>query len=113
MRPGAVIVDVAVDQGGCVETIHETTHHDPVYVQHGVLHYGVGNIPGAVPHTSTHALTNATLPYLTTLARQGVDGACRDDPALAAGVNTFQGHVTNAAVAEALGVECVALADLR
>jgi alanine dehydrogenase len=113
MRPGAVIVDVAVDQGGCVETIHETTHHDPVYLQHGVLHYGVGNIPGAVPHTSTHALTNATLPYLTTLARRGVDDACRDDPALASGVNTLQGHVTNAAVAAALGVECAALADLR
>jgi alanine dehydrogenase len=113
MRPGAVIIDVAVDQGGCVETIHETTHHDPVYVQHGVLHYGVGNIPGAVPHTSTHALTNATLPYLTTLARRGVDDACGNDPALAAGVNTLQGHVTNAAVAAALGVPCMALGDVR
>jgi len=103
MRRGAVIVDVAIDQGGCVETIHETTHHDPVFEVHGVLHYGVGNIPGAVPHTSTHALTNATLPYLSALARRGVRDACLD-PALAAGVNTFAGDVTNAAVADALGL---------
>ncbi len=69
MKPGAVVVDIAVDQGGCVETTHETTHHDPVYDVHGVLHYAVGNMPGAVPNTSTYALTNVTLPYLAELAR--------------------------------------------
>jgi hypothetical protein len=110
MKPGAVIVDVAVDQGGCVETTHETTHADPVYERHGVLHYAVGNIPGAVPHTSTHALTNATLPYLSSLAALGIDGAI-DEPALASGINTLHGHVTNAAVAEALGRPSVPLAD--
>ena len=77
MKPGAVIVDVAVDQGGCIETIHETTHNDPVYDLHGVLHYAVGNMPGAVPHTSTYALTNATLPYQLELAQHGVAEACR------------------------------------
>jgi len=109
MKPGAVIVDVAVDQGGCVETTHETTHADPVYEVGGVLHYAVGNIPGAVPHTSTHALTNATLPYLAQLASLGVDGAAAD-PALASGINTLQGQVTNEAVAEALGRPYVSVA---
>jgi alanine dehydrogenase len=103
MKAGAVIVDVAIDQGGCIETIHETTHHDPVYEVHGVLHYGVGNMPGAVPHTSTYALTNATLPYQLELAVHGASGACHRDPALAMGLNTFAGHVTNAPVAEFLG----------
>ena len=104
MRPGSVIVDVAIDQGGCVEGIHETTHTDPVYVRHGVLHYAVGNIPGAVPHTSTYALTNATLPYLRELATKGVDAATGDDAALAAGVNVRGGAVVHPVVAEALGV---------
>jgi alanine dehydrogenase len=103
MRPGSVIVDVAIDQGGCVEGIHETTHTDPVYVRHAVLHYAVGNIPGAVPHTSTYALTNATLPYLRELAVKGLDDATRDDPALAAGVNVRGGTVVHPVVAEALG----------
>ena len=98
MRRGAVIVDVAVDQGGCVATTHETTHADPVYEVHGVLHYAVGNIPGAVPHTSTYALTNATLPYVLAVA----DGDT-DDPALALGVNTRAGEVVNPAVAASLG----------
>ncbi len=102
MRRGAVIVDVAVDQGGCVETIHETTHHDPVYEVGGVLHYGVGNIPGAVPNTSTRALTNATLPYLVLLATEGLFPAVARKPELLAGVNTFGGRVTNANVARAL-----------
>jgi len=102
MKPGAVIVDVAVDQGGCVETTHETTHHDPVYERHGVVHYAVGNIPGAVPATSTHALTNATLPYLVALATLGADEACRRDPALARGLNTRGGEVVNPVVADAL-----------
>jgi len=104
MKPGAVIVDVAIDQGGCIETIHETTHTDPVYNLHGVLHYGVGNMPGAVPHTSTYALTNATLPYQLEVALYGAGGASRRDPALVHGVNTVAGQVTNAPVAEALGL---------
>ena len=103
MRPGSVIVDVAIDQGGCVEGIHETTHTDPVYVRHAVLHYAVGNIPGAVPHTSTYALTNATLPYLRDLAMKGLEDATRDDPALSAGVNVRGGAVVHPVVAEALG----------
>jgi len=103
MKPGAVIVDIAVDQGGSVETIHETTHAAPVYELHGVLHYGVGNVPAAVPHTSTYALTNATLPYVLAVAELGPLAAATRDPALRAGVNTAGGHVTNAAVAEALG----------
>jgi alanine dehydrogenase len=103
MKPGAVVVDIAIDQGGCVETSHETTHEDPVYEVHGVLHYAVGNMPGAVPNTSTYALTNVTLPYLAELARLGVDEATRADPALAHGVNTAGGQVVNPAVAEALG----------
>jgi alanine dehydrogenase len=105
MKPGSVLVDVAIDQGGCIEGIHETTHTDPVYVRHGVIHYAVGNIPGAVPHTSTYALTNATLPYLLELASHGLAEACKRDAALAHGVNTLHGNVTHAAVAEALGRE--------
>ncbi|MEY2422523.1 MAG: alanine dehydrogenase [Acidimicrobiaceae bacterium] len=103
MRAGSVVVDVAIDQGGCIEGIHETTHTDPVYVRHDVIHYAVGNIPGAVPHTSTYALTNATLPYLLELAMKGLDGAIADDRALARGVNTSNGAITHPAVAEALG----------
>jgi alanine dehydrogenase len=103
MKPGAVVVDIAIDQGGCVETSHETTHEDPVYVRHGVLHYAVGNMPGAVPNTSTYALTNVTLPYIAELARLGVRAAVRADEALALGVNTAGGQVVNPAVAEALG----------
>ncbi|HEX6416893.1 MAG TPA: alanine dehydrogenase [Acidimicrobiales bacterium] len=102
MKPGAVVVDIAVDQGGCIETSHETTHQDPVYEMHGVLHYAVGNMPGAVPNTSTYALTNVTLPYLAELARLGVAEAVRRDPALALGVNIAGGQVANAAVADSL-----------
>jgi alanine dehydrogenase len=107
MKPRAVIVDVAVDQGGCIETIRETSHDEPVYVLHGVIHYAVGNMPGAVPHTSTYALTNATLPYILDVAVNGAAGAARNDPALALGVNTVAGQVTNAPVAEFLGVAAV------
>ncbi len=103
MKPGAVIVDVAVDQGGCIATTRETTHHDPVYDLHGVIHYAVGNMPGAVPHTSTNALTNATLPYLVDLATTGPGAACQADPELALGVNTDAGSVVNAVVAQSLG----------
>ncbi|MHB1487486.1 MAG: alanine dehydrogenase [Acidimicrobiales bacterium] len=105
MRQGAVIVDVAVDQGGCIATTHETTHDAPVYERHGVLHYAVGNIPGAVPHTSTYALTNATLEYVVALASDGVAGAIATMPSLMGGLTTIGGQVTNPAVAEALGVE--------
>ena len=103
MKPGAVIVDVAVDQGGCVETTRETTHTNPVYVMHGVLHYAVGNMPGAVPHTSTYALTNATLPFVLAVASEGVRGAVTHEPSLLGGVTTVGGRITNAAVGAALG----------
>jgi alanine dehydrogenase len=104
MKPGAVIVDVAVDQGGCVETIHETSHAHPTYVVHDVIHYAVGNVPGAVPHTSTYALTSATLPYVVELAGLGVREAVSRDRALLGGVTTVDGRLTNAAAAEALGM---------
>lgn len=104
MKRSAVVVDVAVDQGGCIETTHETTHTDPTYEVHGVLHYAVGNMPGAVPHTSTYALTNATLPYIVDVAGKGVRRAVADDAALRGGLTTVAGQVTNEAVAEALGV---------
>jgi alanine dehydrogenase len=111
MKPGAVIVDCAIDQGGCIEGIHETSHADPVYERHGVLHYAVGNIPGAVPSTSTYALTNATLPYVLELATRGVVEAVTNDPELALGVNTMHGSVTNVAVADALARPYEALDD--
>jgi alanine dehydrogenase len=104
MRPGSVIVDVAVDQGGCIETTHETTHEQPTYFMHDVLHYAVGNMPAAVPHTSTYALTNATFPYVVELAERGVRKAVASDPSLAHGVNTVAGACTNQAVADALGL---------
>ncbi len=103
MQPGAVIVDCAIDQGGSIEGVHETTHSDPVFERHGVLLYAVGNVPGAVPNTSTYALTNATLPYALELATQGVDAAIDADLALKAGVNTHAGTVVNPAVKDALG----------
>ena len=112
MKPGAVVVDIAIDQGGCIETSHETTHADPVFVEHGVLHYAVGNMPGAVPHTSTHALTNATLPYLADLARMGPADAAGHDEHLARGFNTAGGEVVNAAVAEALGRPATELGEV-
>lgn len=101
MLPGSVIVDVAVDQGGCVETIHPTTHEDPIYVVDDVIHYAVANMPGAVARTSTLALTNATLPYAITLANQGWKAACQADEALRLGVNIVDGRVTYEGVAEA------------
>ncbi|MFM7893928.1 MAG: alanine dehydrogenase [Actinomycetota bacterium] len=107
MKKGSVIVDVAIDQGGCVETMRETTHVDPVYELHGVVHYAVGNMPGAVPHTSTYALTNATLPYQLSVAVHGARGAASADPAIALGVNTVGGKMTNQPSAEALGYDFV------
>jgi alanine dehydrogenase len=112
MRPGTVIVDVAVDQGGCVETIRPTTHHDPVYTVDGVIHYGVANMPGGVPRTSTLALTNATLPYAVALSTKGWRQACAHDPALKAGVNVAHGRVTHEAVAGAFGLSCSRVEDV-
>lgn len=105
MRPGTVIVDVAIDQGGCFETSRPTTHTDPVYTVDGIVHYAVANIPGAVPFTSTLALTNATLPYALRIADLGWKEACRQDPGLANGVNMVDGKITFKAVAEAFGLE--------
>ena len=102
MKPGAVVVDVAVDQGGCIATTRETTHSDPVYEKHGVVHYAVGNMPGAVPYTSTYALTNATLPYVVQVATLGARAAAVADPALALGTNTVAGSLTHRATADAL-----------
>ncbi len=107
MKPRSVIVDVAVDQGGCIATTRETTHDEPTYVEHGVVHYAVGNMPGAVPHTSTYALTNATLPYLLDVAIHGAIGAARRDPSIAHGLNTVGGAYANATVAESLGSTAV------
>ncbi|WP_290452562.1 alanine dehydrogenase [uncultured Muribaculum sp.] len=104
MKPGSVIVDVAIDQGGCFETSHPTTHANPVYMLDNILHYAVANIPGAVPFTSTLALTNATLPYAIRLADLGWKEACRKDPALALGVNIVNGEITYKAVADAFNL---------
>ena len=112
MKPGAVAVDISIDQGGCFETSHMTTHSDPTYVVHDVVHYCVGNMPGAVPHTSTYALTNATLPYVIALANHGFESAVRDDPALLKGANVFKGSVVYEPVAEAHGLDSVDLFDL-
>src|SRR5438445_2193357 len=100
MKPGAVIVDVAIDQGGCIETARPTTHSNPAYTVDGVVHYCVTNMPGAVPHTSTLALTNATFPYVLKIANQGAQAAIKSDPGIREGVNTFEGHLTYSAVAE-------------
>jgi alanine dehydrogenase len=104
MKPGSVIVDISIDQGGCIATSRETTHSKPTYTEHGVVHYAVGNIPGAVPNTATYALTNATLPYAVALA-DGTAEALQRHPELQGGVNVAAGQVTNAAVAEFLGVK--------
>ncbi|MDI3535488.1 MAG: alanine dehydrogenase [Thermosediminibacterales bacterium] len=113
MKPGSVIVDVAIDQGGCVETIeHPRTHDNPVFVKHGVLHYAVANIPGVVPRTSTLALTNATLPYILKIANKGWKQAVIEDKALAKGVNVVKGKVTYAAVAEAHNLPYYSLEEI-
>ncbi len=112
MQRGSVIVDVAVDQGGCIETTRPTTHSNPTFFVEDVLHYCVANMPGAVPRTSTFALTNATLPYTLKLANKGFIEAIRSDPGLCEGVNTFKGHITYKAVAESQGLACRPIADL-
>jgi alanine dehydrogenase len=104
MRPGSVVVDISIDQGGCIATARETTHHDPVYTVHGVLHYCVGNIPGAVPNTATWALSNATLPYAVALA-EGLPAAVAAYPELLGGINVARGKVTHRAVAESLDAD--------
>ena len=104
MQPGTVLVDVAIDQGGCFETSHPTTHSDPTYIVDGIVHYAVANIPGAVPYTSTLALTNATLPYVKALAGKGWKQACKDDPALALGLNIVEGKIVYKAIADVFGI---------
>ncbi len=103
MKKGSVMVDVAIDQGGCFETSHATTHTDPIYFVDGVLHYCVSNMPAAVPHTSTFALNNATFPYLMELVHHGLEAACKKNAAIMEGVNTYKGHIVYPAVAEAQG----------
>ena len=113
MKRGAVVVDVAIDQGGCFETSHATTHTEPTYVVDGVLHYCVSNMPAAVPHTSTFALTNATFPYLLELANKGLEGACERHAAIREGVNTYNGYVTHRGVAQSQGREWRQLASVE
>jgi alanine dehydrogenase len=112
MKKGSVIVDVAIDQGGCVETAKPTTHSNPIYEVDGVIHYCVANMPGAVPRTSTFALTNATLPYVRLIANQGYEAAVRENPALAEGVNTYAGEITYEAVATSQNRKYVPLSQL-
>jgi alanine dehydrogenase len=104
MKMGAVMVDVAIDQGGCFETSHATTHTDPIYFVDDVLHYCVSNMPAAVPHTSTFALTNATFPYLAELCSRGLESACEQNPAICQGVNTYAGYITYPGVAQSQGL---------
>ena len=112
MKPGAVFVDVAIDQGGCGESSHVTTHDDPVFIEEGVVHYCVGNMPGAVPRTSTIALTNATLSYGLKIAEAGLEEACKKSPAIASGVNCYDGKITNKNVAAAFGYKYTDLKKL-
>ena len=105
MKPGTVIVDVAVDQGGCVETTRPTTHENPVYIEEGIVHYCVANMPGAVPKTSSYALANATFPYLMEIANKGYVKAGRDNQAIAHGINMVEGTLTNAEVAHAFNLK--------
>jgi alanine dehydrogenase len=111
MKPGSVLVDIAVDQGGCFEDTHATTHADPTYQVHNSTFYCVANMPGAVPNTSTYALTNATMPYAVALANKGWKQACLDDRSLALGLNTHAGQLTNGPVGEAVGIDAVSLDD--
>jgi len=111
MEPGSALVDVAVDQGGCAETSRPTTHREPRYVEEDVVHYCVSNMPGAVPHTSTYALTNATMAYALEIADRGWQGAARQDPCLARGVNVVAGEVTHEAVAAAHGYRFAPLSE--
>ena len=104
MRPGSVLVDIAIDQGGCAETSHPTTHHDPIYVEEGVTHYCVANMPAAYARTATQALTNVTYGYIELIADLGLKDACRRQPAIVGGLNVMSGKITHRAVAEAHGL---------
>jgi alanine dehydrogenase len=104
MRDGSAIVDVSIDQGGCIETARPTSHRDPIYVDEGVVHYCVTNMPGIVPHTSTYALTNATLSYVLEIADHGLESAMREDAGFRHALNVFDGKITHPGVAEALGL---------
>src|SRR5205823_8914791 len=112
LKPGSVLVDISIDQGGCFEDSHPTTHADPTYPVHNSVFYCVANMPGAVPNTSTHALTNVTLPYAVALANKGWHRACTDDPSLALGLNVHEGQITYGAVAEAFGLPHVSLDEV-
>jgi alanine dehydrogenase len=112
MKPGAVLVDISIDQGGCFEDSRPTTHDDPTYRVHDALFYCVANMPGAVPHTSTYALTNVTLPYVVRVADLGWRQACRDDAGLALGLTTHAGRCISGPVAEAHGLDSLALVDV-
>lgn len=112
MKPGSVVIDISIDQGGCIETARMTTHSEPTYTVHDVVHYCVGNMPGAVPHTSTHALTNSTLPYVLDLANRGLISACRNDPTLAMGLNTIDGSVVSEPVAVAHSLPYTPLSEV-
>jgi alanine dehydrogenase len=105
MKKGSVIIDVSVDQGGCAETSKPTTHDNPVYEVDGIIHYTVANMPGAYPRTSTLALTNATLPYIKTIAKNGIEKALMEDPIIRSSLNTYMGHIVNKALADSLGSE--------
>jgi alanine dehydrogenase len=106
MKPGAVVVDIAIDQGGCMVTSHPTTHEDPVFIEEGIVHYCVANMPAAYPRTSTEALTGATLPYIRRLADLGLESAMVVMPGLSGGLNIWNGHVTHPGVAASLGLDC-------
>jgi alanine dehydrogenase len=112
MKKGAVVVDVAIDQGGCIETAHPTTHSDPSFLVDGVVHYCVTNMPAAVPNTSTLALTNATFPYVLRLAQHGAGAAIKADPGMCEGVNTYAGQLTYKGVAQSQGREWKPVLDL-
>jgi alanine dehydrogenase len=112
MKPGSVLVDISIDQGGCFEDSRPTTHDEPTYPVHNSVFYCVANMPGAVPHTSTYALTNVTLPYAVALAEKGWQQACHDDHALAQGLNTHAGRLTNGPVAHAHGLEAASLEEV-
>jgi alanine dehydrogenase len=105
MKKGSVLVDVSIDQGGCFETSHPTTHTEPTFIEDGIVHYCVANMPGAYPHTSTYALTNATLPYVKALALHGADQICDKLPVMMSSLNTYNGKLYNKAVGEAHGIE--------
>ena len=112
MRPGAVVVDVAIDQGGCVESSHPTTHHEPIYIESDIVHYAVTNMPGAVPRTATRALTANTLPYVMTVADKGWKRAAADDLSLARGVNLVEGRITYKGVADAFSLPYTPINEL-